>query len=137
MASFTKYLTKSYGTKAFALAINLPHENLINAADTFTSTFVIDHVNDRIPHKSLVYREDFNTLAHLPPINLILCRVEDLDQLSRISFIISNSHPDFAVFTNEYIIGMKRTDQFKEYRYQIKEKRKQFEIWEFKGKRKK
>jgi hypothetical protein len=135
MASLSKFLSKLIRDRSHAIVLSASEDTLEHVTDSFRSVFIIGDFENRIKHRSIIYREDFKSVGELPDIKIIIGVENDLVHIDELGPVFAKSHPLFFVFTQEYI-SKRHAEKFKSIHYELIEKRKQFEIWQFKGKRK-
>lgn len=136
MANFQKIIKKTVRPCTHCLAIKMPDDIVYDLLEVFDTVFAIND-SKKIKHRSIVYREDYNSLSNLPEIKMILCQPGELINLSKLLPIVSKSKPLFCFLTGEHSFDLNLSREFAGVGYEPVSRRKQYQLWQHKGKRKK
>lgn len=136
MSNFKKIIQKIVRGSTNCLAVNVPYDDLEVLIEIFDCVFVLDHEKEIYRHRSLVYRESYDSLGSLPDIKLIMCNEKELINFSKFLPIIGKTKPDFCILQGTHI----KPEYSKELLgvgYMDIHKRKHFQFWRHRGKNKK
>lgn len=103
MNKFKKRLMKIPRVNSSALVLGAAFGQLEQILDIFDSVFVIDHNVPAIKAKNLIHKEDFDRIASISDIGIILVDLSNLAQLAQIQPIWQKNLSKVCVEGNERI----------------------------------
>lgn len=136
MSNFKKHIQKIVKSSTNCLAVNVSQNELTTLIETFDCVFVLDHQNEPYRHKSLIYRESYDSLASIPDIKLIMCHERELINMTKFLPIISKSKPVFCLLQGG-LVSIENTRELNSAGYHTLYRRKHFQFWGHRGKSKK
>ena len=131
MTDINKTIRKIAGNQKNALALYVDEEFIAGAAENFNTVFVYSN-SQVVRARNIVYRENFNDMSVLSEIGVVLFAGENLSSLKYLKDLLSKTRAAIILFSPE-LMDAEHAKLLKNYRYQIVDIRKKFQVWTFKN----
>lgn len=120
MTAFAKKVSKAVKRPENCIVIGNAFDHLAELSETFNTVFILSSGIQEFRGKNVVYRENFEDVSVLPPINAVFFNRETLEQLKFVDKVIEK---------NKSAIFIEGSDHIKE-DYHIYMKKKKYKLVE-------
>jgi len=129
MSKYAKRITKIKKNPANLLAVGSAFGHLEEYIGVFSTIFVLHNLGERIRHKSVVYRDTFESLNHLTEIDFVFVDRDHFNEIKKLHNVLRKSKPivltEGSIFKEHTIQRFLNSEQY--YAIDVNE---YFMIWE-------
>jgi len=130
MTDINKIIRKVAGAGRNVLTVYVDDSVLNGVTDSFSTVFAVSF-NRNIKKRNVVYREKLEGCESLTEIGIVLLHKDRLSSLKEMRELFNKTRAPLMIFSSEFI-DQEFAKLLKEYKYQVVDMRKTFQLWTFK-----
>jgi len=130
MTDINKTIRKMAGPSRNALTAYVEDSVLDGVSEVFSTVFAVSF-NRNVKKRNIVYRERLDGCESLSEIGIVLLHKDRLSSLKEMRELFNKTRCPLIIFSPDFI-DPEFAKLLKEYRYQVVDMRKTFQLWTFK-----